>query len=67
MEREEKWERCRSAKRRDLEVPSNNLLGREISEWGMIPIQQCRVYSRWVEDCFDCSFGLFGLNADPDE
>jgi len=41
--------RCVSAKCRYVDVPG--ILGSD---------RQCRVYSRWVGDCSDCSFNELG-------
>jgi hypothetical protein len=61
----ERARQCNSAKRREVEVPCTEepLVSDSTHEWHK-HIIQCRVYSRWVDDCDDCSFNV---NADPDE
>lgn len=55
MNREEKRERCHLAETRTFEVPVNEVT--DLYEWHK-KRTQCRVYSRWVHECGDCSFNF---------
>lgn len=53
MDNDERDRRCVLAKCRYIDVPDIPLVP------GGIPYsshRQCRVYTRWIEDCDDCSF-----------
>jgi hypothetical protein len=55
MDNNERIGRCNSVKCRYVDVPDIPLV------LGGVPYsshRQCLVYSRWVEDCDDCSFDL---------
>lgn len=54
MSTHEKMMRCGNAPERYTEVVIN---GEEVTEI------QCRVYTRWVSNCYDCSFNVSDRNT----